>query len=108
MRKVSTRRPVAWAVSMALAGWAQAQTAPAPAADERGMATLGGVVVTATGFEQQIEQAPASISVIQGEALRQRSFRDLTDALRDVEGVVSTATATRPTSPSAACRPTTR
>lgn len=88
MRKVSTRRPVAWAVSMALAGWAQAQTAPAPAADERGMATLGGVVVTATGFEQQIEQAPASISVIQGEALRQRSFRDLTDALRDVEGVV--------------------
>ena len=64
MRKVSTKRPVAWAVSMALAGWAQAQTVPV--ADERGMATLGGVVVTATGFEQQIEQAPASISVIQG------------------------------------------
>ena len=50
--------------------------------------TLGEVVVTATGFEQQIEDAPASISIIKGEELRKRAYRDLTDALRDVEGVV--------------------
>ncbi|RYF69173.1 MAG: TonB-dependent receptor, partial [Comamonadaceae bacterium] len=50
--------------------------------------TLGTVVVTATGFEQDVEDAPASITVITGEQLRQRPFRNLTDALRDVEGVV--------------------
>ena len=87
MRKASTGQPVVWAVLMALSGTAQAQAA-AGAPNEGDMATLGGVVVTATGFEQQVEQAPASISVIQGEELRKRSFRDLTDALRDVEGVV--------------------
>ncbi|RMX05666.1 TonB-dependent receptor [Corticibacter populi] len=50
--------------------------------------TLPNVVVTATGFEQQIEDAPASISVISGEELRKRRFHDLTDALRDMEGVI--------------------
>lgn len=49
---------------------------------------LPDVVVTAAGFEQSIEDAPASITVIPGEELRKRQFRDLTDALRDVEGVV--------------------
>lgn len=87
MRKASTGQLViVGAVAACMAGLAQAQPAAAP--DERDMATLGGVVVTATGFEQAIEEAPASISVIPGEALRQRSFHDLTDALRDMEGVV--------------------
>jgi len=87
MRKASTGQLViVGAVAACMAGLAQAQPVAAP--DERDMATLGGVVVTATGFEQAIEEAPASISVIPGEALRQRSFHDLTDALRDMEGVV--------------------
>jgi len=88
MRKVSTgRQVIAGALAAAsLAGLASAQGAET--LDGRDGATLGAVVVTATGFEQAIEEAPASISVIPGEALRQRSFRDLTDALRDVEGVV--------------------
>ncbi|MBD8573801.1 TonB-dependent receptor [Pseudomonas syringae] len=49
--------------------------------------SLDDVVVTAAGYEQSVEQAPASITVITGEELRKKSFHDLTDALRDVEGV---------------------
>lgn len=52
--------------------------------DEGKIAT---VVVTAAGFEQQIADAPASISVITRAELEKRPFRDLTDALRDLEGV---------------------
>lgn len=49
--------------------------------------SLEDVVVTAAGYEQTVEQAPASITVITGDELRKKSFHDLTDALRDVEGV---------------------
>ncbi len=45
------------------------------------------MVVTAAGFEQRVEDAPASITVIEGEELRPKSYRDLGDAVRDVEGV---------------------
>lgn len=51
---------------------------------------LGNVVVTASGFEQQLKQAPASISVVTREDLEKKSYRDVTDALRDVPGVVIT------------------
>lgn len=51
---------------------------------------LGNVVVTASGFEQQVKQAPASISVVTREALAKKSYRDVTDALRDIPGVVVT------------------
>lgn len=44
------------------------------------------MVVTAAGFEQRVEDAPASITVIEGEELRPKSYRDLGDAVRDVEG----------------------
>lgn len=43
--------------------------------------------MTASGFEQRVEDAPASITVIDGEDLRRKSYRDLGDAVRDVEGV---------------------
>jgi len=56
-------------------------------------AGLKEVVVTATGFEQEVVDAPASITVIGQEELKKRPFRDLTDALRDVEGVTITGTA---------------
>lgn len=52
--------------------------------------TLNTVVVTASGFEQDIRQAPASISVVTREQLEQGFYRDLTDALRGVPGVVTT------------------
>ncbi|WP_186327024.1 TonB-dependent receptor domain-containing protein [Pseudomonas oryzihabitans] len=49
---------------------------------------LDTTVVTAAGFEQRLEDAPASLTVIDAETLRKRPIRDLGDALRDVEGVV--------------------
>ena len=45
------------------------------------------VVVTASGFEQKITDAPASISVITAEELKQRPYMTLIDAVRDLEGV---------------------
>ncbi|WP_355661857.1 ligand-gated channel protein [Halomonas salifodinae] len=51
---------------------------------------LDNIVVTAAGFEQQVQDAPASISVIGREQLQRRHYRDITDALRDVPGVIVT------------------
>ena len=64
----------------------------APAASavepESALATrLDTVVVTAAGYEQQIADAPASISVISGEELRSRPYASLADAVRELEGV---------------------
>ena len=47
----------------------------------------GQTVISATGFEQKITDAPASISVISREQLRSKPYAGLADALRDVEGV---------------------
>ncbi|WP_312706319.1 TonB-dependent receptor [Stenotrophomonas sp.] len=49
--------------------------------------TLDTVVVTASGFEQKITDAPASISVITQEELTTRPYMTLLDAVRDLEGV---------------------
>lgn len=62
----------------------------AQSSDEVSVNTLNTVVVTASGFEQDIIDAPASISVIPREKLEQGAYRDLTDALRDVPGVIMT------------------
>lgn len=70
---------------MALGAQAQPTTTATP--------TLSSMVITATGFEQEIKDAPASISVITREELEKKPFRDLTDALRDVEGVTITGVA---------------
>lgn len=53
------------------------------------------IVVTASGFEQQVRDAPASISVITREDLDTRFYRDLTDAMLEVPGVVVTGGADR-------------
>lgn len=50
-------------------------------------ATLNEVVVSASGFEQNLTQAPASISVITREELQTRQYRDLAEALQGVEGI---------------------
>ena len=83
----ATRRILRCSSTLAalLAGAAHAQTTveavqPVPL-------TLDDMVVTAAGFEQRVEDAPASITVIEGEELRRKSYRDLGDAVRDVEGV---------------------
>ncbi|MFS8152532.1 ligand-gated channel protein [Vreelandella titanicae] len=51
---------------------------------------LDDMVVTASGFEQQITNAPASISVVSREELEQGHYQSVTDALRDVPGVTIT------------------
>src|SRR5690606_2418262 len=48
---------------------------------------LEEMVVSASGFEQEIKDAPASISVITREELETRQYRDLAEALTNVEGV---------------------
>ncbi|MHA3790602.1 TonB-dependent receptor domain-containing protein [Sphingomonas sp. YL-JM2C] len=45
------------------------------------------IVVTASTREQRLIDAPASISVVTAELLAKRPNADLTDALRDVEGI---------------------
>ncbi|MFP8965732.1 ligand-gated channel protein [Pokkaliibacter sp. CJK22405] len=52
--------------------------------------TLDTLVITASGYEQEETDAPASISVISSEDLENHSYTDLTDALRDVPGLVVT------------------
>lgn len=51
---------------------------------------LENMVVTASGFEQQISNAPASISVLTREQLERGHYQNVTDALRDVPGVIVT------------------
>lgn len=58
-----------------------------PALAQQPVQELDTVVVTASGFEQDIKQAPASISVLTRKDLEEKSFSDLADALRDIEGV---------------------
>ncbi|WCG81692.1 TonB-dependent receptor [Pectobacterium sp. A5351] len=45
------------------------------------------LVVTASGYEKKLTNAPASISVVSGEELSQKSYHDLGEALSGVEGV---------------------
>lgn len=59
----------------------------APAAAEEGDAPGNDIVVTATGYEQKITDAPASITVVSEAELRQRPYMTLIDAVRDIEGV---------------------
>ncbi|WP_295565476.1 TonB-dependent receptor [uncultured Stenotrophomonas sp.] len=66
--------------AMAAPASAHAEIAGAPQ-------TLDKVVVTASGFEQKVVDAPASISVVSREELSRRPYTNLVDALRDVEGI---------------------
>ena len=57
---------------------------------EEGGHELGQVSVTAGGYIEQVDDAPASISVIDREQIEARFYQDTTDALRDVPGVIVT------------------
>lgn len=48
---------------------------------------LGEIVVSASGFEQKVTDAPASISVISQEQLSSQSFSNIAEALDGVEGI---------------------
>ncbi|MEY0766073.1 MULTISPECIES: TonB-dependent receptor domain-containing protein [Providencia] len=45
------------------------------------------MVVSASGFSQQLRDAPASVTVITADQLQNKPVRDLADAVKDVEGV---------------------
>lgn len=57
---------------------------------EENSVDLDKLVVTAAGYEQEVASAPASVSVISREEIESQSYTDLTDALRNVPGVVVT------------------
>ncbi|HRQ56190.1 MAG TPA: TonB-dependent receptor [Azoarcus taiwanensis] len=80
---VFRRTPITAALALAfctLGGHAMAQ-------GSGNAARLADVVVTATGFEQKVTDAPASISVITAEELSRKPYTTLIDAVRDIEGV---------------------
>lgn len=82
MNDALCRRLLASAVfpSLAFAVPAHAEVAADPDA----------IVVTATSREQQVKDAPASISVITREELERLPYRELTDALLEIPGVTVT------------------
>ena len=51
---------------------------------------LNELVVSAAGYEQELTDAPASISVISREKIERGAYKDITDVLRDVPGVIIT------------------
>jgi len=80
---VITRTRTAAAVSLALTTLTPAVDAAegAPADEEQ-------LVVTATGFSQQRREAPATISVVNEKELNTRSNQNVTEALREMPGVL--------------------
>lgn len=45
------------------------------------------IVVTASGYEQKLASAPASVTVVSRDDLRMKPYTSLADALRDIEGI---------------------
>ncbi|KAG1251599.1 hypothetical protein G6F68_012197 [Rhizopus microsporus] len=71
-----------------IAGAAQAHAAePSGESSASPVQSLSPVVVTASGYDQSIADAPASITVLTHEDLARQPFNTLQDALRNVEGV---------------------
>ena len=68
----------------------RADNVEATAASGEPQLELDKVVVTAAGFEQELVDAPASISVITREDIEKRYYSDVTDALRNIPGVTIT------------------
>ncbi|QUX90724.1 ligand-gated channel protein [Marinomonas sp. A3A] len=73
-----------------LAALISAATYSATLLAEESTVDLDKLVVTASGHEQQITDAPASITVVTQQELEKKAYRDVTDALKDVPGVMVT------------------
>lgn len=76
------KKPLALAVSACLASCFALPVFAKTAADQ-----LETLVVTAGGFEQNISDAPASISVISAEELNKKSYTSVLDAIKNIPGV---------------------
>ncbi|WP_286233662.1 TonB-dependent receptor domain-containing protein [Thalassotalea sediminis] len=73
------------AITVALQATFNIAYAEANASPEFG--AIEKIVVTATGFEQKLTQAPASISIISAEDIKSRSFTSLLDVVKYQEGI---------------------
>ncbi|KZN13262.1 TonB-dependent receptor domain-containing protein [Marinomonas sp. TW1] len=73
MKKISLMSMTALAVAASNASLAEEQ--------------LDNLVITASGFEQETTEAPASISVITAEDIEKGAYRDLAEAIESVPGV---------------------
>lgn len=51
---------------------------------------LQNMVVSASGFEQNIADAPATITSVSGEELSKRSYTDISDAVKNIPGIYMT------------------
>ncbi|MDR0236920.1 TonB-dependent receptor plug domain-containing protein, partial [Acinetobacter sp.] len=80
-----TARPLAVAVFALMAGTAYANENEKPTDSER--VVLPTIVVTASGYEQKLKDAPASVTVITAQDLKDKRINSVADALVDVEGV---------------------
>ena len=84
--RMTKQRALAAAVALTLSGTAHAVYAEDTQAQKEGYETAS-VVVTASGFEEDVRFAPASISVIKADEIAQRGYTDLRQVLDMVEGV---------------------
>lgn len=85
MNKPFLKTTLAFAVTSLMTGNAFAVEAVVPQAEATKLQTI---VVTATGYEQDLAKAPASITVIDRGELDKREYNDITDVLRNTPGVV--------------------
>ncbi|WP_216186065.1 TonB-dependent receptor plug domain-containing protein [Verticiella alkaliphila] len=90
---MTARRALATPCLVLFAAWSPGTHAATPLSpvDRTAVASspqmLAPVVVTATTREREVADAPASVSVVDGETLRQRPVLDLADAVGDTVGV---------------------
>lgn len=84
MNKTLNQSALSFAVLAAMSSLAQAN----PDNSTTDATQLNTIVVTATGYEQDLSKAPASITVIDREELEKREYNDITDVLRHAPGVV--------------------
>ncbi len=55
---------------------------------------IGETVISASGYEQEIKDAPASVSIIDSEEVMNRPIRDLGDIVQEVPGVTTSVSKT--------------
>ena len=88
MRNIFIRKTMVCALVLLGAGLMGQNAAWADEPEEgENVFILDTMVVTAAGHEQEIRDAPASISVVTREELEKGSYNDLWDALRNLPGV---------------------
>ena len=85
--------PCRWRLAQTTAIVALSGALPFAAAAQEDENFLGTIVLTPSGFDQTIAEAPGSTTVITGEELEKSNVTDLTDVLAGVQGVVVTGTA---------------